>query len=289
MDRIEKRDNRVSPLLRVTHIQKFCAQLLHFLSHGAILMVAWGKPRGLPKRRQVRRHFLFDSPRKLHIYVDESGNFAPYSKQNPVYSVAFVFSERTSELEERTLKHLETLSHYPGGDSFIHMSNIVRGKKPYETFSLEERQWLFYAIFMYAKGIDIKTHSFHVWKSPSPNDCSILLERIGKKLEDMFITHHGFFSSYDRIVVHYDNGQRELGKAIKDAFSVGSPCPVDFVETRQIEEPLMQVADLVCYFETLWFKLDSGNATNSDFGFFGPTKSDIEQKYLEPLRKKELK
>lgn len=29
----------------------------------------------------------------MDIYIDESGNFAPYTKQNPIYSVSFIFAE----------------------------------------------------------------------------------------------------------------------------------------------------------------------------------------------------
>lgn len=227
--------------------------------------------------------------KQLDIYIDESGNFAPFTKQNPIYSVSFVFVERTDETSERSLLFSKSLSRLPGGDTFVHVGNLVRGKEPYEGMLREDRQKLFYCLFMFAKRLDMSFYSFHVRKDESGGNVFGLSAKIHAAIGEMLANYHGFFESFGRVVVHYDNGQTELGLVLQSSFLGGVPCEVQFVETRQQEEPIMQVADMICYLETLYFKLKEGHPTSSDLSFFGKTKTDIDRKYLNPLRKKKLR
>ena len=226
--------------------------------------------------------------RQIDVYIDESGNFAPFTKQNPVYSVAFVFVERNEEVKTRSGGYLRGLSALPGGDHFVHVGNLVRGKAPYEYLSREQRQKLFYGLFMFAKRLEMKFYSFHAFKSASSQSIFDLSGKISRGIGEMLAAKRRFFEGFDKVVVHYDNGQLELGLVLQSSFMSGLPCEVEFVETRQMEEPIMQVADMICYLETLYFKLKEGHPTNSDLAFFGPTKGDIDKKYLNPLRKKQL-
>ena len=202
--------------------------------------------------------------RQLDIYIDESGNFAPYTKQNPIYSVSFVFVERTNETSERSSFFSKSLSRLPGGETFVHVGNLVRGKDPYEGMLREDRQKLFYCLFMYAKRLDMSFYSFHVHKDESGGNVFGLSAKIHAAIEKMLADYHGYFESFGRVVVHYDNGQTELGLVLQSSFLGGVPCEVQFVETRQQEEPIMQVADMICYLETLYFKLKEGHPTSSD-------------------------
>ena len=57
--------------------------------------------------------------RQIDVYIDESGNFAPFTKQNPVYSVAFVFVERNEEVLPADSLHRQIL-----------LQGVSQGKDP---------------------------------------------------------------------------------------------------------------------------------------------------------------
>lgn len=225
----------------------------------------------------------------LDIYIDESGNFAPFTKQNPVYSVSFVFVERTKQIDRRSQEFKKNVSELEGGENFIHIGNLVRGKPPYAGISRVDRQKLFYGLFMYAKRTPLSFYSFHVKKSQTDLSVFGLSGKLARGISDMLVAFHDYFAQFRKTIVHYDNGQTELGLVLQTSLIGGIPSEVEFVETHQEDDVLMQVADLICYLETLYYKFDEGQPTNSDLDFFGRTKSDVNRKYLDPLRKKQLK
>ncbi len=239
--------------------------------------------------RYVGISFLMRTKKRLDVYIDESGNFAPFSPHNRIYSVSFVFVEPSVEVEEQKALFHHNISKLSGGEFFVHVGNLVRGKLPYEGMLLEDRQRLFYGLFMFAKRTPLSLYSFHVKKSETDTSKLNLSDKIAREMKRMILAFGDYFSEYERIVVHYDNGQTDLGLIIQSSFISGLPGDVVFEETFQEQEPLMQVADLICYLESLYYKIDERSPTNSDFNFFGRTKTDIDRKYLNPLRKKQLK
>ena len=73
-----------------------------------------------------------NKPKKLDIYIDESGDFSTYSAENPLYSVAFVFVDSNDDNVSPINKFNSNLNNLMGGDHFVHVGNLVRGEKPYE-------------------------------------------------------------------------------------------------------------------------------------------------------------
>ena len=239
--------------------------------------------------RYVGISYLMRTKKQLDVHIDESGNFAPFLSYNRIYSVSFVFVEPGEEVEEQKELFRHKISNLCGGESFVHVGNLVRGKSPYEDILLEDRQRLFYGLFMFAKRTPLSIYSFHVKKSETDSSKLNLSEKIAREMKKMILDFGAYFSEYKRIVVHYDNGQTDLGLIIQSAFISTLPGDVVFEETFQEQEPLMQVADLICYLESLFYKLDERSPTKSDTNFFGRSKTDIDRKYLNPLRKKRLK
>ena len=183
----------------------------------------------------------------------------------------------------------QNVSKLTGGEFFVHVGNLVRGKAPYGGLLLEDRQRLFYGLFMFAKRTPLSFYSFHVKKSETDSSKYNLSDKIAREMKKMILSFRDFFAKYERIIVHYDNGQTDLGLIIQSSLISGLPGDVVFEETFQEQEPLMQAADLICYFESLYYKMDERAPTSSDANFFGRSKTDIDRKYLNPLRKKKLK
>ena len=62
--------------------------------------------------------------KRLDIYIDESGNFAPYYRQNSIYSVSFVFMESSGNVEEQKRLFKNKISKNAGGQYFVHIATL---------------------------------------------------------------------------------------------------------------------------------------------------------------------
>ena len=51
--------------------------------------------------RYVGISYIMRTRKQLDVYIDESGNFAPFSSFNRIYSVSFVFAEASEEVEQQ--------------------------------------------------------------------------------------------------------------------------------------------------------------------------------------------
>ena len=90
-----------------------------------------------------------------------------------------------------------------------------------------------------------------------------------------------YLSKYDKIVVHYDNGQDFLKGVLLTAFRVISKSVV-FVKTLQQENAFMQVADLFSYLELIKYKIGKACLGKYEISFFGESRK-IKKDYLKQL------
>ena len=87
--------------------------------------------------------------KQLDIYIDESGDFSVFTKQNPLYSVAFIMVKKDDDNDSAINRFDNYLDNLFGGDHFVHVGNLVRAEKPYEDMNREERWHLFYTLFLF--------------------------------------------------------------------------------------------------------------------------------------------
>lgn len=77
----------------------------------------------------------------------------------------------------------------------------------------------------------------------------------------------GYFQSFDRVVVYYDKGQKEITRTLKIIFSAHMS-NVEFRIVQPEEYRLFQVADLACTLELLQLKHVSKALSSSEKDFF---------------------
>ena len=87
--------------------------------------------------------------KQLDIFIDESGDFSLFSKENPIYSVAFVVVKKEDDNDSPINKFNNYLVNLFGGDHFVHVGNLVGAEKPYQEMTREERWHLFYTLFLF--------------------------------------------------------------------------------------------------------------------------------------------
>ena len=218
--------------------------------------------------------------KQLDIYIDESGNFDDYSKHNLLYSVAFVMVDLDDkEINEKQVSIFESkLSKIVGGDHFVHTGNLVRGEKPYEETLLRERQDLFYILFLLAKYANYRVICSIAEKKTIKDE---ILEGITDSVLLTIMQLKDYLSKYDKVVVHYDNGQDFLKGVLLTAFRTISKNVV-FVKTLQQENAFMQVADLFSYLELIKYKISKACLGKYEIAFFGESRK-IKKDYLKQL------
>ena len=91
---------------------------------------------------------------------------------------------------------------------------------------------------------------------------------------------------YDRVVVYYDYGQRELARIIVTLFHAHLS-NAEFRKGAQAEYKLFQAADMLCTLELLALKAESKNLSNSELSFFKSAK-DLNKSYLRAIESKRI-
>ena len=221
--------------------------------------------------------------KELSIFVDESGDFGSYEKHSPFYFFTLVFHEQdkaiTSQIEfiDRHIRELDL----PEKHCF-HAGPIIRSEEEYRNFNIKERRKCLNAITSFARNVDIAYQTFFVEKK-IVQDSFHLNSALSKQLFDFLIKNQGYFNSFNKIIVYYDNGQGELSKILTSIFSVVFT-NVEFRKVLPVDYKLFQVADLICTMELIKTKYDRDMQSASEKGMFG-SKRDFNKNYLKPLSK----
>lgn len=111
--------------------------------------------------------------------------------------------------------------------------------------------------------------------------------RITRKLQQYVNYHLCYFSSFEKIVVYYDNGQQELNTILNVIFSLLMP-NVEFRKASPSEYRLLQLADYICTMEHLSAKLSENRLSSSEKAFFYKPQ-ELKKTFIKSLRAKELK
>lgn len=224
-----------------------------------------------------------NKPKRLDIYIDESGDFSTYSTENPLYSVAFVLVDANDDNIGPINKFNSNLNSLMGGDHFVHVGNLVRGEKPYIGMLREERWKLFYALLLFAYFAKYKIVVPTTIKNETVEE---IVSSIAKTLLNAIDESSNYFNKYDEIILHYDYGQGALTGIIATAFLSRFPnCHI--IKTPQSQNPFMQLADLYAYFELLKYKISKSYLTKSESRFFGGIRN-LKDNFINKLEDKYL-
>lgn len=112
-----------------------------------------------------------------------------------------------------------------------------------------------------------------------------MVSRISREVNTFLKDHLGFLQSFARIIIYYDNGQKEITNLVNTLFNT-------FLETevRKVspsDYSLFQAADMFCTLAILEGKLESDGLSNSEKEFFMSLR-DLKKNYLKPAHTKRL-
>lgn len=227
--------------------------------------------------------------RILDIFIDESGDFGPYSHYTPNYYVAIVMHERHNNIETNVRmldKHIINLGYEIHA---IHTGPIIRRESFYINDLREQRRALFNALYHFTRKIDIHYICPKINKIECRNMYynSLMLEgKLSKAIADELKNHYDYISSFDKIIVYYDNGQMELNRILVSVFNAIF-LNVEFKRIKPVDYKLSQVADFICTMELLKDKANRNSFSVSESEFFGSPR-DFKKNIYKNIVKKHL-
>lgn len=204
--------------------------------------------------------------KELSIFVDESGDFGRVDNSSPYYLVTLVFHSQADDISAQLVKLNKELKENDCPE-YIHTGPIILRETPYQNMTIDERRSLLYKMRMFFLHLPISHTTIKINRREA-NDKFALTAQISKKLKAYITEHFGYFSSFDKVIVYYDNGQQELNIILKYR--------------------LLQTADYVCSIELLSVKYEEKRLSKTEQAFFYKPQ-ELKKTFIKSVRSKELK
>lgn len=220
---------------------------------------------------------------ELSIFIDESGDCGPYEPHSPLYLITLVLHDQFRDISEQIghlRKHVKDAGFSASHN--IHSAPLIRRERDYESLGLTERRKLFRALFGFMRLAPI-TYKTFVFNKREFIGHDQLVSRMSRDLGLFVRENLAFFQSYSRVIVYYDNGQKEVTNLINAVFNVFLEADVRKVIPSNYS--LFQAADMFCTLELLSAKLSMGGLSKSELEFFRSVR-DLRKNYLKPLKDK---
>lgn len=204
--------------------------------------------------------------KRLNIFIDESGDFGFGSGSSELYIVSLTFHEISNSIEKE-IDYLNKKLNNLGYNKMIHSALLIAKRGDYTNFHLEKRKEIFWTLFSFFKRIKIKIKTVLINKKYL-NTRSQLNKKILDELEIFLYENEKYFSSFDEIVIYYDNGQETLSSIIDIIFSKYSNV-VRKSNFDHTEKKLFQVSDMLTVIDKYNYKYQNKlNFNKSEKYFF---------------------
>lgn len=226
--------------------------------------------------------------RELSIFIDESGDFGPMQKHSPFYVLSLVLHDQSDEIAGHLDKvHQALVARGLSANHAIHTGPLVRREQDYRWLDISSRRAIFRILVDFFRLCDATYHSW-VFSKRDFEDADALVSAMSRELGALIRSRYEFFSSWDRVVIYYDNGQKELTNLVNSVFNAHLT-----VEVRKVvpsDYSLFQAADLCCTLALLRKKIDSIGLSTSERDFFATPKASAERAlkkgYFKTLERK---
>jgi hypothetical protein len=213
--------------------------------------------------------------RELSIFIDESGDFGPFEKHSPFYVLSLVFHDQSDDIAGHLDKiHDALVTRGLPADHAIHTGPLIRREHDYRLLDMPSRRSIFRVLVDFVRTCEVTHHSW-VFSKRELGDTDRLVSAMSRELGMLIRSNSEFFSSWERIVIYYDNGQKEITNLVNSVFNAHLS-----VEVRKVvpaDYSLFQAADLCCTLALLRRKIETSGLSPSERGFFSTPKDSAER------------
>jgi len=189
--------------------------------------------------------------KRLNIFIDESGDFGFVEGSSELYAVSFTIHESEDSITNELQYLNESLNkqHYNG---MLHLAYLIAKRDEYSSFTLEQRQKIFWTIFNFARKVPVKLKTIILDKRYM-NSKSQLNKAISIEVSKFINENKEYFDSFDKIVIYYDNGQETLATILDIVFATNEKVERR-IEFDHIKKRLFQVSDMLTFIDKLDYK-----------------------------------
>jgi len=225
--------------------------------------------------------------KELSIFVDESGDFGDYnSKYAPQYIFSLVFHEQKDSIDDDIKRLDKEMANLGFFNHVVHTSPLIRKEEVYCNLTPNERRAIFTKLFFFAKAAPIRYKCF-LFERKECIDETELKGKIMVALERFIADHYQYFASFDKVILYYDNGQKQLASVLVKVFED----KVQAFERKRGVKPykykLLQVADMMCTIELLRIKAEHNALSSSELSIFH-SRRDLKKDFLKKILIKEF-
>jgi len=203
---------------------------------------------------------------ELSIFIDESGDFGEAKATNEYYLVTFVFHNQTNNIKSNVDYLYNSIKNMGFNIDYIHTLPIIRREDVFANYSRDERRSLIYKMLNFTLKCPIKHATVKINRRDAETKL-LLAGKISKEITKLLQDYEDYFAGYDKLIVYYDNGQRELSTILNAIFSVHFTS-VEFRNASPQKYRLLQVADFICSIELLKIKRLENRLSKSEKMFF---------------------
>ena len=219
----------------------------------------------------------------ISIFVDESGDFGRYEHHSPYYIVTMVFHDQSNDISEEVAKLDTALKNIGYNNPVIHTEPLIRKEEDYSNMLPNERRAILSKLFFFAMHAGIRYRAF-VYEKKDFDDTLKLEARIARDISQFLRDRVTEFQQFDRIILYYDNGQRELTRILNTVLA-SAFSNYDVRKVFPWQYKLFQVADLICTMSLIETKTKQHDLSHSERLIFH-SKRELYKDFLKPLGKK---
>lgn len=221
----------------------------------------------------------------LSIFVDESGDFGKVDNSSPYYLVTLIFHNQADDIYKPISMLEDSLEFCNLKHSYIHTGPLIRREPPYNNMTIDERRQLIYKMRTFFLHAPILHTTIKINRRQA-NDKFVLTSQLSKSLRAYIDKHFEYFSSFEKIIVYYDNGQQELNLVLNTIFSFIFS-NVEFRKALPPQYRLLQLADFICSIELLSLKMSEKRLSKSETAFFYKPQ-ELKKSFVCSVKSKEL-
>jgi len=225
--------------------------------------------------------------KELHIYIDEAGNFEFNSEGGSrFYAIAFIYIENNLSIKKFN-EIIKSLKKIDSSIAVMHSSPLIRQKDIYSKTPLNSRRTIFNKFIEFIKKLDIK-YSVLIIDKNNAKESEKLKREIKNKYLNIIKNNYAYLSKYTDVILHYDNGQKELSKIIKTIFKDNFK-NVEFLFNEIMQNQIIiQVADVIATLFTTYQKYKYSKTTYNEREFFGSFRN-FKKNYIKHISDNLLK
>lgn len=223
--------------------------------------------------------------KELSVFIDESGDFGEVKERPAYYLVTFVFHNQDNAIDWQVAKLEESVKNAGFDVEYIHTGPVIRREQVFARYSIDERRKLLYKMLNVVNACPISYLTVVVDRKEAVDKVS-LSGKLAKAINAAMSVHQDFFSSFDKIIVYYDNGQNELSAILNAVFSIQFS-NVEFRKAEPQKYRLLQAADFICTMELIKIKRDEKRLSKSEKQFFYKSQ-ELKKTFLKSIEKKKL-